>query len=81
MGDEEDIKIEWYSSKQSGIIHETRKLDLSGRELKDSESSYTAEYWCVATNSDGTGRSQNVTVLVVSRGRFTLQFMNLRVYE
>ena len=81
MGDEEGIKIGWYSSKRSGIIDKTKKLDLSGHELTDSESSYTAEYWCVATNSDGTGRSQNVTVLIVSSGSFTLQIIHLRVYE
>ena len=81
VGDEEDIKIEWYSSKRSGIIDKTKKLDLSGHKLTDSESSYTAEYWCVATNSDGTGRSQNVTVLIVSPGSFTLQIIYLRVYE
>ena len=72
LGDEEDIIFEWYNSKKpQTIIHQTNELDLSGFTLSDSESSYTAEYWCVATNSAGTGRSQNVTVIIVSRGRLT----------
>ena len=68
VGDEENIEITWHNSRQSGIVGQTRQLDLSDIELPGSEPSYMAEYWCFAKNSDGTGRSQNVTVFIISQG-------------
>ena len=63
----------WYNSKQSGIVGQTRELDLSNIRLSDSESSYTAEYWCVAENSAGSGQSQNnVIVHIISSGKTAL---------
>jgi hypothetical protein len=60
----------WYNSKQSGTVGQTRELGLSNIGLSDGDQSYTAEYWCFAKNSDGTGRSQNVTVYIISQGNF-----------
>ncbi|CAB4016253.1 adhesion G- coupled receptor D1-like [Paramuricea clavata] len=57
----------WYNSKQSGTVGQTRELGLSNIGLSDGDQSYTAEYWCFAKNSDGTGRSQNVTVYIISQ--------------
>ena len=59
----------WYNSKQSGIVGQARKLELSNFPLTDGDPTYTAVYWCSAKNSDGTGRSQNVTVYIVSKGK------------
>ncbi|CAB4005879.1 adhesion G -coupled receptor L3-like, partial [Paramuricea clavata] len=67
VGDEENIEVMWYNSKQSGSVGQTRKLDLSSIELSDGDQRYKAEYWCFAKNSDGPGRSQNVTVYIISR--------------
>ena len=68
MGYEGNIEIMWYSSKQSGVVGGNRELDLSNSIKLNGEPSYMAEYWCFAKNSDGTGRSQNVTVQVLSPG-------------
>ena len=77
VGDEENIKILWFNSRQSGIIARTRELILSNIELSDSDPSYMAEYWCFANNSDGIGRSQNVTVHIVSEGKQPLSLLHL----
>ena len=61
----------WYNSKQSGSVGQTRKLDLSNIKLSGGDQSYKAEYWCFAKNSDGPGRSQNVTVSLISQGKTT----------
>jgi hypothetical protein len=74
VGDEENIEIMWYNSKQSGPVGQTRKLDLSNVKLSGSDQSYKAEYWCFAKNSDGPGRSQDVTVYIISQGK--TMFMN-----
>ncbi|CAB4010984.1 Brain-specific angiogenesis inhibitor 3, partial [Paramuricea clavata] len=66
VGNEGFIEILWYNSKQAGIVGQTRQLSLSNIELSDSDQSYKAEYWCLAKNSDGTGRSQNVPVYILS---------------
>ncbi|CAB3985460.1 fibrillin-2 isoform X2 [Paramuricea clavata] len=67
VGDEENLEIVWHNSKQSGIIGQTRKLNLFDIAPSDIKPRYTAEYWCFAKNSDGTGRSQNVTVHITSQ--------------
>jgi hypothetical protein len=72
VGDEENIKIMWYNSKQSGSVGQTRKLDLSNFKLSDGDQRYKAEYWCLAMNSDATRRSQNVTVYIISQGKTAL---------
>jgi hypothetical protein len=72
VGDEENIEIMWYNSKQSGSVGQTRKLDLSNIELSDGDQRYKADYWCFAKNSDGPGRSQNVTVYIISQGKTAL---------
>jgi hypothetical protein len=72
VGDEENIEIMWYNSKQSGSVGQTRKLDLSNIELSDGDQRYKADYWCFAKNSDGRGRSQNVTVYIISQGKTAL---------
>ncbi|CAB4005878.1 adhesion G -coupled receptor L3-like [Paramuricea clavata] len=67
VGDEENIEIMWYNSKQSGSVGQTRKQDLSNIELSDGDQRYKADYWCFAKNSDGRERSQNVTVYIISQ--------------
>ena len=74
-GDEENIEIMWYNSKQSGVVGQSKQLDLSNIKLSDGEPSYMAVYWCSAKNSDGTGLSENVTVQIVSSGIFTLSIL------
>ncbi|CAB4008473.1 brain-specific angiogenesis inhibitor 1-like [Paramuricea clavata] len=66
VGNEGFIEILWYNSKQAGVVSQTRQLSLSNIELSDGDQSYKAEYWCLAKNSDGTGRSQNVPVYILS---------------
>ena len=66
VADQTNIEINWYSSKRKERISQSKILNLSN--IKVSESFYSAVYWCNATNSDGTGRSQNVTVTVTSKG-------------
>ncbi|CAB4007669.1 fibrillin-2-like isoform X48, partial [Paramuricea clavata] len=65
VGNEEKIEYMWYNSKQSGIVGQARKLELSNFPLSDSTD--TTVYWCLATNSDGTGQSKDVTVYIVSK--------------
>lgn len=72
VGDEENLEIMWYKSKQSGSVGQTRKLDLSKIKLPGGDLRYAAEYSCVAKNSDGTGRSQNVAVHILSEGKSAL---------
>jgi hypothetical protein len=85
VGDEENIKIMWYNSKQSSSVGQTRKLDLSNIKLSDGDQRYKAEYWCLAKNSDGTRRSQNVTVYIISQGKTALLnvllCLSIYVYE
>ena len=80
VGNEENIGITWYNSKTSIIVGLTKELDLSNFKLPASEPSYTAEYWCLARNSDGTGRSQNVTVHIISSGKSILSIV-CYIYE
>ena len=68
-GYEEDISILWFNSSapykpmQSG-----RQLDLTNLIHLGNKQRVTFEYWCNATNSEGTTRSKIVTVVVVSKG-------------
>ncbi|XP_028402439.1 uncharacterized protein LOC114525371 isoform X2 [Dendronephthya gigantea] len=67
-GDEPNIQIKWFNSKQSGVIAESKELDLSGKKLTDSEPSFTAVYWCTAKNSYRTSeKSNDVSVNIVSK--------------
>ena len=69
-GDEANIQIKWYNSKESGVLHQSRVFNLPDKKLSDSERSFTAIYWCAATNSFGTSKnSENVTVNIVSKGK------------
>ncbi|CAB4036394.1 inactive tyrosine- kinase 7-like, partial [Paramuricea clavata] len=66
-GDEENLEIMWHNSTQSGSFGRTRELYLSNIKLPVGHLRYAVEYWCVATNSGVIGRSQNVTVHILSK--------------
>ncbi|XP_046858696.1 uncharacterized protein LOC124452154 [Xenia sp. Carnegie-2017] len=69
VGEGRDIKILWFnSSKPTESMYWGKELNLTNRIALKTNNRYQEKYWCTATNSDGKGRSQNVSVFVVSKG-------------
>ena len=68
-GYEKGINILWFNNSGSDKhFYSGRELDLTNVIKTENAQSVTLQYWCIATNSDGSIRSKNVTVFVVSRG-------------
>ncbi|XP_046857298.1 neurogenic locus notch homolog protein 1-like isoform X3 [Xenia sp. Carnegie-2017] len=62
------VEVLWFnSSTPTQHIDTGRELNLTNRIQLKTRNRYEETYWCNATNQDGTSRSQNVSVVVVSK--------------
>ncbi|XP_046863918.1 neurogenic locus notch homolog protein 1-like isoform X8 [Xenia sp. Carnegie-2017] len=68
-GDEKNIEILWFNkSFPKAHMDRGRQLNLTNLVKLTDRKSFSEEYWCTAKNSDGKNRSQNVKVVLVSKG-------------